>query len=77
MGYSVTHVAAHQPVVICEFETLLSYGESDTMASDAILGAPFFCAHSVNIDYEQNMATARMWSLGRLLPPTVSLCDTV
>ena len=65
-------------VIIHEFETLLSFGVSDTMASglyDVILGAPFFRAHGVNIDYEQNVATARGWSLGKLLPLTVSLCD--
>jgi hypothetical protein len=75
---SVTLVAAHQPIVVHEFETLLSFGVCDTMAAgayDVILGAPFFRAHGVNIDYEQNVATARGWSLGELLPLTVSLCD--
>ena len=54
---SVTFVAANQPVIIHEFETLLSIGVCDTMASglyDPILGAPFFRAHSANIDYEQS-----------------------
>lgn len=72
---SVARVALEQPVVVHEFETLLSFGVSEEMGSglyDVILGAPFFRAHAVNFVYEQDTVVARGRSLGQLVPLSVS-----
>lgn len=71
---TVTRVGADLPVKMHELTTLLSFGVSETMSSgayDAILGAPFFRAHGINIGYDHNVAHARGGSLGALLPQTV------
>lgn len=77
---SVTRVAVHQPIVLDEFDTLLSFGVSETMVSglyDAILGAPFFRAHHVDLDCATGTVSARGRSMGHLVSLTTNEATTV